>query len=184
MLIDITLPLTKDMRQAMSKDAKKAPWGHLGTHFDVMDQEFPLSYTTRQGWFFDISHLSKTEVRLEDIDITKVKPQMFIGFYSGFSETCQYGTDAYFREHPQLSHELINFLVSRQISLIGLDFAGMRRGKEHTPKDKFCADQGVFVVENLWGLKPIINQDIIVHTYPLRLQESTGLPCRVIAEIR
>ena len=43
-----------------------------------------------------------------------------------------------------------------KISMIGVDFAGIRRGKEHTPKDQYCADRGVFVVENLCGLSRLL----------------------------
>ena len=42
----------------MTKDAqgnlKKALTGHLGTHFDVMNREFPLEYIRRQAVVFDV----------------------------------------------------------------------------------------------------------------------------------
>lgn len=67
MLIDIALksPPKKMVKNAQGNE-QKALVRHLGTTFDVMDKEFPLEYTKRQG----------------------------------------------------------------------IDFAGVRRGKEHTPKDQ------------------------------------------------
>ncbi len=84
---------------------------------------------------------------------------------------------------PELSHELIDALVEKGVSVIGVDFAGIRRGKEHVPKDKYCADRGVFVIENLINLSPLLKLDgFTVHTYPINIVGVTGLPCRVIAE--
>ena len=47
MLIDITLKITPKMVTDVQGNEKKALVGHLGTHFDVMNKEFPLEYTKR-----------------------------------------------------------------------------------------------------------------------------------------
>ena len=110
---------------------------------------------------------------------------MFVAFCSGFIEKETYGTKKYFKEHPQLSHELIEALIDKKISIIGIDFAGIRRGKEHTPADQLCADNDVFVVENLCNLKKIIvvNEYFVARTYPISFTGMSGLPCRVVAEM-
>ena len=60
----------------------------------------------------------------------------------------------------------------------------MRRGSEHTPKDQYCADRGVFVVENLLGLEKLLGYaDFTVYTFPMSYADMSGLPCRVIAEV-
>jgi kynurenine formamidase len=91
----------------------------------------------------------------------------------------------YFTEHPQLSNALIDKLLTKRISIIGVDFAGVRRGKEHTHMDQCCADRGVFIVENLCNLKNLLKNGntFIANTYPMNYAEMTGLPCRVVAEI-
>ena len=96
-----------------------------------------------------------------------------------------YGTKAYFGTHPCLSKELIDALLSKKISIIGVDFAGVRNGKEHTPTDQYCADRGVFIVENLCNLRAVIKAggQGRVSTYPIRYTEMTGLPCRVVVDI-
>ena len=112
---------------------------------------------------------------------------MFVAFFTGFIEREGYGSKAYFREHPQLSKALIEELVRRKVSLIGVDFAGVRRGREHTPTDQYCADRGVFIIENLCALGEVAaaSKDgrFTAHTYPMRYAEMTGLPCRVVAEV-
>ena len=42
MMIDITLKITPKMAVDAQGNEKKALVGHLGTHFDVMNKEFPL----------------------------------------------------------------------------------------------------------------------------------------------
>lgn len=188
MLIDLTIAITPEMRQDANGNEKKTLSGHLGTHFDVMDKVFPLEYAEREGLVFDVSHSTHEEVQMDDIDLTLIREGMFVAFCSKFVETEEYGTSRYFHEHPQLTHHLINALISRKVAIIGIDFAGVRRGKEHTPTDQLCADHNIFIVENLCNLSSLLKgrqyARFKAHTYPIHFLGMTGLPCRVVAETR
>ena len=153
MKIDVTLEITPKMVQDAQGHDKKSLSGHLGTHFDVMNKEFPLEYTQRRGIVFDVSGIKDRDIGVFDVDLEKVP-----------------------------ADELIEKLVDLHISLIGVDFAGIRRGREHPVKDQYCANHGVFVIENMCNLKELLNKDVIMNTYPMRYQGMTGLPCRVVAE--
>ncbi len=185
MLIDITLPITPAMVQDTISSPNPALAGHLGTHFDVMNRAFPLSYTRRPGMVWDVSIVHGRDIGVQDVDIDQVKAGTFVAFYTGFIEQVGYGGEGYFSQHPQLSDELIDRLLEKGVSIIGVDFAGIRRGSEHTPKDQYCADHGTFVVENLCHLNTLVKAGgrFIAHTYPMPFTELTGLPCRVIAEL-
>lgn len=187
MLIDITLKITPKMVTDAQSNQNGKLVGHLGTHFDVMNKEFPLEYVERKGVIFDVSEITGRDIDENDIDLCRVETDMFVAFYTGFIETEGYGEKKYFKEHPQLSNELIDALIVKKISIIGIDFGGVRRGNEHTPKDQYCADRGVFVIENLCNLKTILgeqmNMNFIANTYPVNYTEMTGLPCRVVAKL-
>ena len=185
MKIDITLKITPKMATDAQGNERKALVGHLGTHFDVMNKEFPLEYTERKGIVFDVSGVKDRDIDIVDIDLNKVTNDMFVCFYTGFIEEEGYGTRKYFTEHPQLSKELLNALLQKNVSMIGVDFAGVRRGKEHTPTDQYCADHGVFIIENLCNLCSVLKNGttFIANTYPMNYAEMTGLPCRVVADI-
>ncbi len=185
MKIDITLKITPKMATDAQGNEKKALVGHLGTHFDVMNQEFPLDYTERNGIVFDVSGVQSRDIEMADVDLDQIKKDMFVAFYTGFIEKEGYGSKRYFSEHPQLSNELLEALLQKQISMIGIDFAGVRRGKEHSPMDQHCADRGVFIIENLCNLENVLKNGgiFIAHAYPMNYAEMTGLPCRVVAEI-
>ena len=187
MYIDLTIEVTPELREEVLSNEKRTVGGHIGTHFDVMDKKFPLEYIKRAGIVFDVSDINANEIKPSDIDLKRVHKDMFVAFYSNFLNKVGYGTKKYFKEHPQLSKELIDKLITKNISIIGIDFAGIRRSEEHTEMDQYCADKGVFIVENLINLEKILENSksgrFTAHTYPLKYTEMTGLPCRVVAEV-
>ena len=185
MRIDITLRITAEILESAFRSTDKSLMGHWGTHFDVMDKDFPLEYTERNGIVFDVRMVKDRDIDIPDIDISKVSQGMFVVFYTGYIENERYGTSEYFKEHPQLSLGLIDALLDKKVSVIGLDFAGVRRGKEHTPMDQKCADRGVFIIENLCDLGRVLEKGdcFKASIYPMNCIGMTGLPCRVTVDI-
>lgn len=185
MMIDITTKITPGIVKKDPGSVNPALAGHIGTHFDVMEEEFPLDYTRRKGIVFDVSGVSGRDIDVGDICMDAVEKDMFVGFYTGYIEAVGYGGKEYFSSHPQLSKALIEGLLCKGVSIIALDFAGVRRGAEHVPTDRLCAQKGTFVVENLCNLKALVDRGgrFVAHTYPMNFEGYTGLPCRVIAEI-
>lgn len=185
MLIDITWTITPEIAKGTPEHANPALAGHLGTHFDVMEEDFPLAYTQREGIVFDVSSVADRDIGIDDICLDKVGKDMFVAFYTGYIERIGYGSKGYFSNHPQLSYELIEALLDKGVSVIGLDFGGVRRGAEHVPTDRRCAKRGTFIVENLCNLKAVLDNGprFIANTYPMNFVGITGLPCRVIARI-
>ena len=182
MLIDLTLPLDGDLLKKAFNEEKITFNGHLGTHFDVMNKEFPLEYSERKGIVFDVRKIRDRDIAISDVSIELVEKGMFVAFASGVEHP--YGTPEYFHSHPQLTYELIDCLLARGVAVIGLDFAGIRRGREHTPTDQYCADRGCFIIENLVNLDELLKQGqcFRAHIYPLNFRGISGLPCRVVAE--
>jgi kynurenine formamidase len=187
MFVDLTIEVSAAAREKALHNERMVAFGHLGTHFDVMNKQFPLENLELSGVVFDVSDVGGRDIDIEDIDVSIIQSRMFVALSTGFIERVEYGTDDYFRTHPQLSDRLIENLVERNISIIGIDFAGIRRGREHTPMDQFCADRGVFVVENLSNLKGLLGEarqrHFTAHTYPIKFADMSGLPCRVIGEL-
>lgn len=191
MKIDLTVKISKEMWNKLWNEAaenkKMTLLGHIGTHFDVMDKEFSLDNTERKGKVFDVSHVKNKEIKLEDIDISKVQENDFVMFYTGTLKEKGYGTKEYFKEYPELSEKLIQSLLDKKVSIIGIDTAGIRKPSEHVKIDQYCADNNVFVIENLDNLKTLLekttDKDFKVHTYPINIEGMSGLCCRVIAEV-
>lgn len=150
-------------------------------------KEKHLEYIERKGIVFNVQGIINRNINENDIDLDKVEKNMFVAFYTGFIESEGYGSKKYFTEHPQLSNELIDSLLEKKISIIGIDFAGVRRRKEHTPKDQYCDERGVFIIENICNLNTLLegqtNRKFIANTYPVNYTKVTGLPCRVVAKL-
>ena len=190
MYIDLTIPIEnetfKNLIGSNNKDILVQKFGHFGTHFDVMDKEFPLDYCERKGKIFDVYHVTEREITVSDIPLQEIEEGNFVILHTGILEKCGYASKEYFEQAPQLSHELIQSLIKKKISILGIDIAGVRKGKEHAEADQLFANHDAFIVENLSSLSKLMqykNRNFIVHTYPLALKGVSGLTSRVIAEI-
>ena len=122
-----------------------------------------------------------------DINIGEITEYDFVIFHTGYLKEKKYGSPEYFQNHPELADTLITCLINKKVSMIGIDAAGIRKPAEHHRADQYCADNGVFVIDNLANLDKLLaaanGQSFVVHTYPVNYEGLTGLPCRVVAEV-
>lgn len=161
--------------------------GHIGTHFDVMNKEFSIEKIVTKGKVFDISHSKTGEVKVEDLDLSTVQQNDFIMFYSGILKQHGYGTKEYFSSYIELSDELVDYLIDKKVSFIGVDMAGAKKPEDHPRIDQYCADRGVFIIENLDNLDLLLKETkgkpFTAYTFPVNMNGFSGLPCRVVAEV-
>ena len=115
MFIDLSILVTTYAGKVAADNERLASFGHLGTHIDVMNKEFPLDYVRRDGLIFNTREIRDRDIDVTDIDLDLVKPGMFVAFNTNFIEENEYGSKEYFSNHPQLSNELIEELLLRKI---------------------------------------------------------------------
>ena len=191
MKIDLTLPIDRSLWNKMivktSTDENFQKLGHIGTHLDLMDKKFNIENTIRQGRVIDVSNIKDREIEIEDIKGKEINKGDFIIFNTGHMKEKNYGTPEYFKDHPVLSLKLVDYLIKKQIHLIGIDAVGIRRGEEHAKIDQYCANHNVFIVENLNNLDLVLKKSkdnpFTIYTFPLNLEGTTGLPCRIVAKV-
>ncbi len=181
-LIDqLTVSAAQDSGEKLDKS------GHVGTHFDGMDQEFRFESIITRGKVFDISLIQTGEVKMKDLDLSRVQENDFVMFYSGILKKHGYATRDYFTTYIELSDELVDYLIDKKVSFIGVDMAGVKNQKGHERIDHYCAAKGVFIIENLDNLDRLLQEakdgSFTVYTFPVNWHGFTGLPCRVVAEI-
>lgn len=187
MWIDLTVAVTADLAEKARANEKMTAFGHLGTHFDVMNLTFPLDNARRSGFVIDVTEtaFAGQDIALSSEALKLIQAGDFVIFRTGMIENVPYGSEAYFTNHPQLSSALIDALIEKKVAMIGIDAAGIRRGSAHTPMDQHCADHGVFVVENLCQLGALLQGQkygrFEIFTFPVKLEGMSGLPCRVMA---
>lgn len=187
MLVDLTTKIEGELFQKIVDEAenKHVIMGHIGTHLDTYNKtNIPLEYFKSNGVLIDVSSISEErDVELSDMSDVLIEENDFVIFHTNRIEKEKYGTKEYFYNHPQLSHEVIDYLISCKIRFIGIDCAGIRRKEEHQPADELCEKNGCYVIENMCNLKELKNKSFGVYTMWLDDIKATGLKCRVIADM-
>ncbi len=189
MIIDLTTKVNKQlMEQWLStQENRHIATGHVGTHLDIYNKSaIPLEYFKSRGVILDVSGISeKREIGMEDVAGINIPQNSFVLIRTTRSEKEAYGTPDYFSNHPQLSNDLIEYLLSIKIRFIGIDCSGIRRGDEHEKADRLCESKGVYVIENLSNLDRLADAiSFKIYTLWFNDEIATGLPCRIIADIR
>jgi kynurenine formamidase len=190
MFIDLTLSI--DIDDSVISKASKDPnsymsRGHIGTHLDVYDGQAnpPAEYCERRAFLIDASKGANADIGQEVLRGQELHEGDFVIFYTGQLQKFVYGTKDYFKDHPQLTWDFINYLADQKLSFVGLDFAGLRRGEEHGPADAIFADHGSYVIENLDKVDQLreaaAGRPFRILTGWTGFKGATGLSCRVIA---
>jgi len=99
--------------------------------------------------------------------------------HTGWSK--QWGSPCYFSEHPCLSGEASEFLVSCGVRILGVDMPSVDR--EPYPAHRALLGAGVLIVENLANLDAIGADLFQLIVLPLRLTGLDGSPVRAVAVV-
>ena len=190
-MIDITLKLEKEssvwewLENDSNAKSSLLRMGHMGTHLDVYEKtEVPLEYFKTNCQIVDCTAYDlEQEIGMEAIRGIDIKKGDFIIFKTGIQKSHKYASDVYVKNHHQLSFELMDYLFSMKIAFIGVDFAGVRRGKEHKDADIKAERNKTFIIENL-NLENVVNLDKEFKAYTAWIDNpfATGLSTRVILE--
>ncbi len=161
--------------------------GHIGTHIDIMDcKEIDLNRFISKAHLIDVSHIGNSEINLDDTKLKELAIEKgdSVNFRTDWLEKT-FALDPitnYFENHPFLSYETIDFLLEKQVNFIGMDSPGARRGVEHFEVDKYCADHGVFILENVANLDRLSDKEpFTFYCFPAKICGSSGVTCRALA---
>jgi arylformamidase len=157
---------------------------HVGTHVDApihmladgktLDQ-YPVERFVGRGRYikvdnksFDLAKIKSTDLQAGDIVL----------FHTGMSDV--YNEPAYYDDYPAIPKEVAEYLVEKQIKMVGVDTCSV----DHEPFDvhKILLGGNVLIIENLTNLRQLVNKDFTVYALPIKLQID-GAPARVIAEV-
>jgi len=188
-MIDISMKLEKNhevWKWLESQNNKLISTGHIGTHIDVYNKsEIPEIYIKTKGILIDCtSYNLDDEIGIETLKNKNIEKGDFVIFKTNIQEKYPYGSEVYIKSHNQLSWELINYLTYKEVSFIGIDCAGIRRGKEHFEADIKCEENNTYIIENL-DLRNLTNDNskkFLIYTIWIDNPLSTGLATRVFVD--
>jgi kynurenine formamidase len=159
---------------------------HTGTHIDSAMHlteskeyisEIPIASFIAHGCIFDVrnQHVIKMQKQYEDL----IENQSIVLLYTGYDKF--YGTTEYYEEHPIVDDEFCEFLVAKNIVMLGLDMPS----PDYYPfkihqllfKNKIC------IIENLTNLNKLLDVGSFeVFALPLKIKADSSV-ARVVARI-
>lgn len=159
---------------------------HCGTHIDApmhltenenFIESYPIESFTGKTIVIDVS--GEDEIRFRKEYDNKISKDDIVLFYTGFEK--EYGSFRYYNEHPSISPDLAEFLVSKNVKMVGMDLPS----PDSYPFEihKIFMENGIFIIENLTNLSKLLqSHEIELYAFPLRIKAEASL-VRVVAKI-
>jgi D-apiose dehydrogenase len=204
-IIDLSLPVDTSMRGVVIKPAKSIErdgwnattlelYSHAGTHMDAPVHFLPsaatldeqdLSICCGPARVVNLAPATPRQLHTSD-DILRAIGDVYPGdrllLRTDWHQ--RYGTDAYRHELPRISIELAQWLVERQVAMIGVEppsVADVNNLQELTSVHQTLFRGGVLIVEGLAYLDRIAGREVEFIALPLRIVGGDGCPVRAIA---
>jgi len=183
--IDLTLPLSGD--DLFLKEYKVARSGHLGTHIDVDPSvSIPPERFISSGPLINLSSVADRLIEPSDLEQSQdgldVYPGDFLLIHTGWLAR-KYGQPEYFDQHPHLSDDAVDWIISKKPNMVGIDTPGLARRDRHSDVDRHLATHDIFVVENIANLEQLRSAQFILFCFPLNVRGTSGLPVRLVARM-
>ena len=156
---------------------------HTATHVDLVFAENRIEPERMigRGKLIEVTQVSGGEIRLDDIEQqVEIESGDFVFFRTDWSKLV--GTEEYYN-HPELSTEVVQWLVSKRVNAVGIDALGLGRDRKHGEYDRLLIKNNVFVIENLANLSAIPRKEYKVYCFPLKIENVDAIPARVVVEI-
>jgi kynurenine formamidase len=159
---------------------------HAGTHIDS-----PMHLTESSEYIFDLRLESFIgtgcilDVRNQPIIQMKeeyeelVKDRSIVLLYTGYDKI--YGMAEYYQKHPVVDMEFCEFLLSKNIKMLGMDMPSP--DMYPFPIHKLLFEKKICIIENLTNLDKLIDvQSFEVIALPLKIKADSSM-ARVIARV-
>ncbi|NOZ74503.1 MAG: hypothetical protein GXO90_03875 [FCB group bacterium] len=156
---------------------------HSGTHIDLVFSERCVTPARMigKGKLFNVTGITGRDIQLSDMKHREeVRTGDFVFFRTDWSRF--FGTDRYYN-HPELSLEIIQWLVSKKVNAVGIDAQGLGQKARHGNYDRLLAENDIFIIENLANLSAILTKEFTVYCLPLNMENMDAIPARVLVGI-
>lgn len=205
-IIDLSLPITNEMPGVEITVAKQLDvdgwnattlklYSHCGTHMDAPKhflpggnplEELDLSVLVGPARVVNLAPANHKQL-LTVADMAKVESLVTPGSRLLFRTDWykRYGTSAYRHELPRISLELAEWLVARQVALIGVEppsVADVNNMEELTSVHQTLFRGKVVIVEGLAHLDQLRSEVVEFIALPLKVIGGDGSPVRAVAK--
>ncbi len=167
---------------------------HTGTHLDAPRHfienglgidEIPPAKLIGESYVADLSSKSiGTGINAQDLRQKlegRIAGDDIVICYTGCSE--HWGDESVSRNYTYLTGDAANYLVSKKVRAVGIDFLSVEKFKAPEPvAHKILLSNGIFIIESLSNaVKQFVESRILLVCTPIKLLNGDGAPARVIA---
>lgn len=167
---------------------------HTGTHLDaprhfIQDgigiDRIPPSKLVGEAYVADLSNKPiGSEITAQDLRKKlegNAREDDIVVCYTGCSE--HWGDESVSRNYTYLSGEAADYLVSKKVRAVGIDFLSVEKFNAPEPiAHKTLLGKGIFIIESLSkATKQFVGNRILMICMPIKLQDGDGAPSRIIA---
>jgi kynurenine formamidase len=170
---------------------------HVGTHVDAPSHfipnglnidELPLEWFMGEGIVIPVKKEPLSQITVEDLlpFENMMKENDIVVIHTGWHSL--FGEEAY-NDHPYLSVECAEWLLSKKIKGLGVDFTTpdcpikLRQQGFNWPVHHLLLKNNILIIENLNNLTELDNRRIFINASPIIIKGADGAPARVIAKI-
>ncbi|MFP4199432.1 MAG: cyclase family protein [Halanaerobium sp.] len=159
---------------------------HTGTHLDLpahmledVRNAADINLNSISGRAKLVFAAGKKIINLEPEFQRLIEKNDIVLIYTGLAK--EYGNQKYYKEHPVIAEELADFLIKKEIKLLGFDLPSPDYSPFKIHQKLFEND--IFILENLCNLEKLLGLDSFkLFVFPLKVRAEAA-PCRVAAEI-
>ena len=152
---------------------------NMGTHIDVMNTDVIIEFIS-EGVKFDVSNITDRAIKLDDLELSRIKEGVYVLFQTNWDEYLD--DDEKYSNHPEISMEVIEYLVDKKVNMIGIDTLGLGLRRNHGTIDEYLAKNKIYGIENLANLKSIPEENFKVYCFPIKVEGLDALPARLLVE--
>lgn len=159
---------------------------HTGTHLDLpahmledVRKAADIDLNSISGQAKLIYAVGKEVIDLQEKYKSEIEKNDIVIIYTGMAE--EYGSKKYYNEHPIISEEFADFLIKKEIKMLGFDMPSPDYSPFKIHQKLFEND--IFILENLCNLEKLLGlSSFKLFVFPLKVRAEAA-PCRAAAEI-
>lgn len=155
---------------------------HTATHLDLVSKErsVDLHRMISNAWIIDVTQSTGGKITRDDLGDIRVRPDDSVLFRTDWS---RYIDTARYYEHPELTPDVLDWLIERRVNIVGIDAQGLGQGATHGEYDHKLARHDIYVLENLANLAAIPQSTCTLYCFPLLLEQIDAIPARAVAQV-
>lgn len=155
---------------------------NMGTHIDVMSTDVIIENDRliSDGVKFDVSNITDRAIELDDLELSRIKEGVYVLFQTNWDKYLD--DDEKYSTHPEISMEVIEYLVGKKVNMIGIDTLVLGLRRNHGTIDEYLAKNKIYGIENLANLNSIPEENFKVYCLPIKIEGLDALPARLLVE--